>query len=49
MATETFFERPKQMKLTHPELYEELKSYYGLDPLKCHGNDDELDKDSREE
>ncbi len=34
VATETFFERPKQMKLTHPELYEELKSYYGLDPLK---------------
>ena len=34
VATETFFERPKQMKLSHPELYEELKSYYGLDPLK---------------
>ncbi len=34
VATETFFERPKQMKLAHLELYEELKSYYGLDPLK---------------
>jgi len=34
VATETFFERPKQMKLTHPELYDELKSYYRLDPLK---------------
>jgi Mlc titration factor MtfA (ptsG expression regulator) len=34
VATETFFEKPKQMKLSHPELYEELKSYYGLDPLK---------------
>jgi len=34
VATETFFEKPKQMKLIHPELYEELRSYYGLDPLK---------------
>jgi len=34
VATETFFERPKQMRLIHPELYEELRSYYGLDPLK---------------
>ncbi len=34
VATETFFERPKQMKLTHPELYKELKTYYGLDPSK---------------
>jgi Mlc titration factor MtfA (ptsG expression regulator) len=34
VATETFFEKPKQMKLAHPELYEELRSYYGLDPLK---------------
>jgi Mlc titration factor MtfA (ptsG expression regulator) len=40
VATETFFERPKQMKLTHPELYDELKSYYGLDPLKWFENDD---------
>lgn len=34
VATETFFEKPKQMKIIHPELYEELRSYYGLDPLK---------------
>ena len=40
VATETFFERPKQMKLTHPELYEELESYYGLDPLKWFENND---------
>ena len=40
VATETFFERPKQMKLTHPELYNELKSYYGLDPLKWFENND---------
>jgi Mlc titration factor MtfA (ptsG expression regulator) len=44
VATETFFERPKQMKLTHPELYEELESYYGLDPLKWFENNDETAK-----
>ena len=44
VATETFFERPKQMKLTHPELYKELESYYGLDPLKWLENDDQLAK-----
>jgi Mlc titration factor MtfA (ptsG expression regulator) len=38
VATETFFERPKQMKLSHPELYNELRSYYGLDPLKWFEN-----------
>jgi Mlc titration factor MtfA (ptsG expression regulator) len=40
VATETFFERPKQMKLTHPELYKELESYYRLDPLKWFENND---------
>jgi Mlc titration factor MtfA (ptsG expression regulator) len=33
VATETFFEKPKQMAQKHPELYEEIKSYYDLDPL----------------
>lgn len=32
VATETFFEKPKQMKQKHPELYEELKMYYEMDP-----------------
>jgi Mlc titration factor MtfA (ptsG expression regulator) len=49
VATETFFERPKQMKLTHPELYEELKSYYRLDPLKWFEKDDQPAKDSKAE
>ena len=40
VATETFFERPEQMKLTHPELYKELVSYYKLDPLKLFENND---------
>jgi len=34
VATETFFEKPRQMHKRHPELYEELKSYYKLDPLE---------------
>jgi Mlc titration factor MtfA (ptsG expression regulator) len=45
VATETFFERPKQMKLTHPELYKELESYYGLDPLKWFENDEQPAKE----
>lgn len=34
VATETFFERPRLMHRKHRELYEELKQYYGLDPVK---------------
>ena len=34
VATETFFEKPKQMKKRHPELYDELKNYYKLDPVE---------------
>jgi Mlc titration factor MtfA (ptsG expression regulator) len=34
VATETFFEKPKQMVKRHPELYDELKSYYKLDPVE---------------
>ncbi|NIP25779.1 MAG: hypothetical protein GWN67_12245 [Phycisphaerae bacterium] len=34
VATETFFEKPKQMARKHPELYEELKNYYKLDPAE---------------
>ncbi len=32
VATETFFEKPQQLKTKHPELYKELKSYYQIDP-----------------
>lgn len=32
VATEAFFEKPAQMKARHPELYEELRKYYGQDP-----------------
>jgi Mlc titration factor MtfA (ptsG expression regulator) len=34
------------MKLSHPELYDELKSYYGLDPLKWFENDDQPIKEA---
>jgi len=32
VATESFFEKPQQMKARTPELYEELKRFYGWDP-----------------
>jgi hypothetical protein len=32
VATESFFEKPRQMKARTPELYEELKRFYGWDP-----------------
>jgi Mlc titration factor MtfA (ptsG expression regulator) len=32
VATETFFEKPVQLKKKHPELYEELKLFYRQDP-----------------
>ncbi|UCE47086.1 MAG: zinc-dependent peptidase [Phycisphaerales bacterium] len=34
VASETFFEKSKQMKKKHPELYDELKDYYKLDPVE---------------
>jgi Mlc titration factor MtfA (ptsG expression regulator) len=32
VATETFFEKPRQLKTKHPELFEELQYYYKVDP-----------------
>lgn len=32
VATETFFEKPRQMAKKRPDLYEELKGFYGVDP-----------------
>jgi len=34
VVTETFFERPRKMRSKHPELYEELKTFYHLDPAE---------------
>ncbi len=32
VVTESFFEKPARLKKKHPELYEQLRSYYRLDP-----------------
>jgi Mlc titration factor MtfA (ptsG expression regulator) len=37
VATETFFEKPKQLRKVRPDLYEEMKSYYGVDPTEWCG------------
>lgn len=34
VATECFFERPKELQELHPELYEELKLFYQQDPAR---------------
>ncbi len=34
VATETFFTKPQELNRDEPELYQELKTYYALDPLK---------------
>jgi len=36
VATESFFEKSKKMKEKLPELYKQLKIYYGLDPAEWH-------------
>jgi MtfA peptidase len=33
VATETFFEKPKQLRIQYPELYALLREYYQLDPV----------------
>ena len=34
VASETFFEKPKQMKKKHPDLFDELKKFYKIDPIE---------------
>lgn len=34
VATETFFEKPRNLRSRHPELYQELKRYYCQDPAE---------------
>jgi len=36
VATEAFFEKPKQLHQKHPELYDQLKDFFHLDPLGWH-------------
>ncbi len=37
VATETFFENPDQLFRRRPELYAEMRTYYGLDPREWFG------------
>ncbi|MDH3217013.1 MAG: zinc-dependent peptidase [Candidatus Krumholzibacteria bacterium] len=37
VITEAFFERPKELKRTHPELYDQLKAFYRQDPMSYFG------------
>lgn len=39
VATECFFEKPHMLRNRHPELYEELRSYYRQDPAQLLGSD----------
>jgi Mlc titration factor MtfA (ptsG expression regulator) len=38
VATETFFERPTRLKKHHPDLYEQLRLFYRVDPFLWHEN-----------
>ena len=35
VATELFFERPRELRSAHPQLYRELCSYFRQDPAEC--------------
>lgn len=39
VATETFFEQPRRMQAELPDLYEELRDYYLLDPAEWNDQD----------
>ena len=34
VAVETFFEKPREMKSTEPQIYEQMALYFGFDPAK---------------
>jgi Mlc titration factor MtfA (ptsG expression regulator) len=34
VSSETFFEKPRQLQQKHPELYDELRTFYQVDPLE---------------
>ena len=38
VLTETFFEKSRQLQKKHPELYEQAKAYYKVDPLEWKGH-----------
>ena len=43
MATETFFEKPNQLRVKHPELYAQLAEFYGQDPVSYQTQADRTD------
>ncbi|NCJ07486.1 hypothetical protein GS597_13405 [Synechococcales cyanobacterium C] len=38
VATETFFEKPRQLKKNHSGLYAQLQHYYRVDPIQWISN-----------
>lgn len=36
VVTESFFEQPQLMSANHPELYQQLRDFYALDPISWH-------------
>jgi len=34
VATETFYEKPRQLQESYPDVYQQLKSYYNVDPIE---------------
>jgi len=36
VLVETFFEKPRQLRKRHPELYDEVRRCFGLDPVEWH-------------
>lgn len=34
VATEAFFERPRELRASKPDLYEQLADLYGVDPVE---------------
>jgi Mlc titration factor MtfA (ptsG expression regulator) len=34
VASDAFFEKPRQLRSKHPELYDELRKFYQVDPLE---------------
>ena len=39
VATETFFQRARELKQAHPRIYEQLSKYYRLDPASWREGD----------
>jgi len=38
VLVETFYEKPKQLKKKHPELYEQMQRFFNVDPVNWNGN-----------